>query len=303
MIGIGIGIGLGKSGTSGESMAPIKYRLIDGPFLYRLCSDVAGLAAVDEFQLDLYNLSGGAYRTIYYDALPVRKDNQSAEDFANAEAQKLDFLNRIRAFRAYQVRDGMTRLKTKTSGNRMSQVLEQKGVDTWIAVDAVRLAFTGIADEVEILTADSDLYPAFEAIQMTKARGTLIFEVGRAAPELIYSADFSNSISLNEVISWIGKSSLLSASSQTHRYKPNHSGSTPTTIGELDFEIAKDSTGILINKIIKGKYASTLLARNVLSTVDWINERNIHTPWREICRILQSTLSLSSNVEKPPHFP
>ena len=283
-------------------MAPVKYRLIDGPFLYRLCLEVASLAGLSDFKLDLNRLSGGAHRTIYYDALPVRKNNQSAEEFLSAEIQKLEFLNRIRAFRAYQVRDGITRLKTKSSGSKMSQVLEQKGVDTWIAVDAVRLAFTGIADEIEILTADSDLYPAFEAIQMTKARGTLVFEQGRATPELIYSADFSNPISLNEVISWIGNSRLIGATAATSSTKPNHSGAKSISIGELTFEVANDSTGILMNKIISGKYYQTLRATNILSAVDWINERNVHTPWKEVCRLLQSTLSVSSNVDRPPTF-
>lgn len=72
--------------------------------------------------------------------------------------------------------------------------LEQKGVDTWIAVDVLSLAFRDVFDIANIITGDLDLYPLFEALQQTKARGRLISEKRTTSDELRFSADTAEEI-------------------------------------------------------------------------------------------------------------
>ena len=141
-------------------------------------------------------------RCIFYDALPVQKSKQTDAEFEIALSKKLNFLNGLRSIPNMQVRDGVTRLRTKQSGNRMSEVFQQKGVDTWIAVEAMQYALNGIADEVHIYTSDSDLYPVFEALQNTKCRGILWYGQGITSKDLIYSADRSQEITITSLLSW-----------------------------------------------------------------------------------------------------
>lgn len=204
-LGMGIGIGIGsRASSAGNQRLPMLYRLIDGPFFYSMCTEACLIDGHSDFKLDLNALSG-AYRTIYYDALPVQKDAESEADFQSKLSRKVDFLNSIRNQRDMQVRDGLTRLKTPERGKAASQILEQKGVDTWIAVDAVKLALTGAADQIEIFTSDSDIYPAFDVIRETSAKSVLRYQAGRAIQELIYSADWARPFVISEVLQMAGK--------------------------------------------------------------------------------------------------
>ena len=181
------------------------YRLIDGAFFEGFCKRVEAKTGFGVFErLNWQTIADSRYRTIYYDALPIKKDKQSDEEFRDIELRKIEFLNYLRSFDNVHVRDGVTRLKTKQRAREISQVLEQKGVDTWIAVDAMQYALRGLAEQIEIFTSDSDLYPLFEAFQSTNCRGTLWYEEGRAPDELIYSADRAIPLTFMLVMDWAG---------------------------------------------------------------------------------------------------
>ncbi len=72
--------------------------------------------------------AAGYQKIFYYDALPTRKPNQSAEDF-DAERQEVEHLHaKLATFDRFRVNEGDTRY-------RRGRGLEQKKVDVMIAVD------------------------------------------------------------------------------------------------------------------------------------------------------------------------
>lgn len=97
----------------------------------------------------------------------------------------------------FHVRDGFTRVRPQKG-----QILEQKGVDTWIAIDALQYAFRGVIDVAEIVTGDLDLYPLFEALLQTNTRGVLHYEPGHASEELIMAADEAVPINILSILAW-----------------------------------------------------------------------------------------------------
>lgn len=219
---LGIGLGLGSNAAAGVALSAVTYRLIDGAFLEKLLRQYSTCLNIDLLsRIRWPALSSGAHRTIFYDALPVRKSSQSKEDFEAVEERKIVFLNKLRAIPNVHVRDGITRLRTKSKGRAIGEVLEQKGVDTWIAVDAMHHALTGLADMLEIFTSDSDLYPVFEALQNTRCRGVLRYQHSRAPQELIYAADIATPITSNEILGWCGM--YNGAGVNLHKY-PFHGG-------------------------------------------------------------------------------
>lgn len=181
------------------------YRLIDGPFFLGVCREALQLEGLsNEPQLNLAVVSAGAFRTIFYDALPVQKTSQSDSEFNDQLNKKVAFLNTIRNFPNMQVRDGITRLRTKGRERSLSEVLEQKGVDTWIAVDAVKYALTDLAITIEIITSDSDIYPVFEVLRETRSKGILVYSVGSTRDELVFSADEARALRASLALGWMG---------------------------------------------------------------------------------------------------
>lgn len=282
-LGLGIGIGFGN-GRSRESVAPIKYRLIDGPFFAGVCKDAADLFGVETYEINLNHLVSGCHRLIYYDALPVRKSNQSEEEFKIIESKKLAYLDRIRSYPNCQVRDGLTRLRTKSRGQKMSEVLEQKGVDTWIAVDAMKFSLTGLADEIEIFTSDSDLYPVFEAIQGTRTRGTLWYEPRIAINELKYSADRSNAITLRNLADWIGCQELFSGVS--HIGSDFEVEGLCLPLGDTQYKIAASGTQISVSRANMGGRFSVLKAKSLFPIVNWMCEFDESLTWKQVHDVL-----------------
>lgn len=178
---------------------PTKYLFIDGPFFEGVISDFLRPFELEENpEVQYKQVSNRYHRSIYYDALPVKKPNQSQEGFEKIFNAKREFLNKLRSLPNFHVRDGYTRNRPKAN-NR----IEQKGVDTWIAVDALQYALRGIIDFAEIITSDLDLYPLFEALTQTNTRGILKYDPRRTAQELIYAADQAVPFKQSELFSWL----------------------------------------------------------------------------------------------------
>lgn len=283
MLGLGLGLGIGRSSAGRIVVAHSIYRLIDGPFLYGVCMDACKLIGAESFELNLQALCGSSYRTVYYDALPIKKAKQTEVEFDEIEAKKLGFLNTMRAHPNMQVKDGITRLKTEGRRRDASEVLEQKGVDTWIAVDAVKYALTGIADEIEILTSDSDIYPAFEVIRETRSRGVLKYEFGRTREELVFSADVAHRIRLAEVADWISLPTPNSVSVAKH--VPMNKKSE-FELDSAKYEYGKRDQFFVVNRTAKDGSARSLTTDSYLSLIDWLNDFGIVRRWSEIDKLI-----------------
>ncbi len=145
-----------------------------------------------------YNKIGAQFeRIIYYDSLPVKKKNQNNDEFKKEFDEKQDFLNQIRLQPKYHVRDGYTRMRPRATGG-----IEQKGVDTWLAIEVMQFAFKNTIDIAEIITGDLDLYPLFEALVQTNTTGVLHYQKGNTSQELIMSADVAHPITTKTLIQW-----------------------------------------------------------------------------------------------------
>lgn len=204
-----LGMGISRSASPKRGVEVNRYTLIDGAFFEKFCRSIERATGVGIFDvIDWEKVASGSSRLIYYDALPVKKDSQSDAHFEAEMSRKAASLDKIRASVNCHVRDGLTRLRTEKRKSEISQRREQKGVDTWIAVDAMQYALNGVVDELIVFTSDLDLYPLFEALQSTKCKGRLRFQEGRAAPELIHAADIADPLSINNLHAWTGLSRL-----------------------------------------------------------------------------------------------
>lgn len=272
------------------------YKLIDGAFFSRLLEDYGRHLGVDLLTSYKWSdLQEGAVRTIFYDSLPARKPNQSDEDFRISEQSKEAFLNRLRKLPNMQVRDGLTRLRTKSKRNHMSQVLEQKGVDTWIAVDALRYALTGLADEVHIYTSDADLYPVFEALQDTRCRGVLFYEEGRTASELVYSADRSQPLKLTDILSSTDRYFEFTIFPEARKGKVWWKSRCGTIIeGDSRFEFVFNRKfglqWIGVNYYEKEVFIDSTYNKSSYMLADWINGHGFSISYAAISEILPSVV-------------
>lgn len=199
-----------------------RYLFVDGVFFERVISQfLKDLDFMEEDAVDYSKLAESFDRVIYYDALPVKKKNQTAEDYAEKFKIKRNFLNRIREQQLFHVRDGYTRNRPKENSR-----IEQKGVDTWIAVDALKYALNGVIDEAVVITSDLDLYPLFEALVETKTKGCLLYDKKRTSKELIQSADISEAITHAHITGWLE----TSLANKLKVFKSRFSSSKPNDI-------------------------------------------------------------------------
>lgn len=254
-------------------MAPLVIKLIDGAFLEALLKDFSKMANTDlSGTIDWNAFKGGAHRTIYYDALPIKKTEQTDEDFQSLLSKKAAQLDHLRSLANMHVRDGITRLKTKGRSDHMREVLEQKGVDTWIAVDAMKYALSGVADEIHIYTSDSDLYPVFEALQETRCRGKLFYQEGIAAKELVYSADEAIKISLSSMLSVSNHEAKPFVTEKGIQYA--WKAIDKLEFGSNVFEVLTDNDARLACNLLRaGNFVTSCESTNIFLIGDWINAR------------------------------
>lgn len=185
-------------GARTQQPKPRKYLFIDGNYFQMTVSSQSKRIGENiQIPIDYERLSKGFTRVIYYDSLPVKKKNQSDSEFEEVYTEKQNFLNHLRLLPNYHVRDGFTRMRPRANGG-----IEQKGVDTWLAIEVLQYAFRNIIDVAEIITGDLDLYPLFEALLQTNTTGVLHYEKGHTSNELIMSADQSHPITTSKLLEW-----------------------------------------------------------------------------------------------------
>jgi uncharacterized LabA/DUF88 family protein len=164
-----------------------RYQFIDGHYFESYCSKPEQLLGVPFFhEIDFFSVASGCDRLYYFDALPVKKENQSDSDFGTDLDKKEKFLDGIRCRPKCHVRDGISRLRGRNKNNR----IEQKGVDTLLAIEVLQLIYRNVVDVAEIVTGDIDFYPLFEALQQTKAMGVLVCEERSSSRELRNCPDY-----------------------------------------------------------------------------------------------------------------
>ncbi len=104
---------------------------------------------------------GEVLRTYYYHCLPYQSQTPT-EDEKQRYRAKHKFMTALENLRRFQVRRGTL---TRRQDGRGNWIFAQKGVDTSICVDMALLAGKGKFTDAVLVSGDSDLVPAVEAVK------------------------------------------------------------------------------------------------------------------------------------------
>ena len=120
-------------------------------------------------------------RTYYYNCPPY----QSAEPTSDERRRKSGY-DRFRQILLrlprYEVREGKTVKRSETE-------FGQKGIDTLICVDMVKLVYSGKIDKVILIAGDHDLMPGIEAVKDAMVITKLIYHPESVSNQLYEMCD------------------------------------------------------------------------------------------------------------------
>lgn len=175
-----------------------KYIYIDGGAIRSAARKYAIFFKDTEVQINWEALRGQHQRAFYYDALPGGKNqNESIEQF-NQRVEE----TRIR-YDAMRIHEGLF-VNYGVSYKRRKRV-EQKRVDTMIAVDMLTHAQRGLIEEATILTNDQDFYPVIVAVMELGVKVKLICDSEKTNDEFMYISDKTTTIDLKLFHTWIAQ--------------------------------------------------------------------------------------------------
>jgi uncharacterized LabA/DUF88 family protein len=132
--------------------------------------------------LNYATLASSFTKVFYYDALPVKEQNESEQAYELRIKPQEDLLNYIRSFDRYHVYEGDAR-------RRQRRGLEQKKVDVMIAVDMLTHSFRRNMHRATLLTGDLDFKPLVDALVQDGMFVTLWYPPNATSRELITAAD------------------------------------------------------------------------------------------------------------------
>ncbi len=198
MLGLGLGLGLSAGRASGgDEELPQRYMFVDGAFLRGFVKDVQKKLSDEGFsapEIKFEHLMNGHERAFFYDAYPEQKRDQTEEEFRTEQESVESLFDRISETPNFNVRPALTK-----RGNKR----QQKGVDILLSIDCLLHATRGNIDHATIITSDLDFFPLFEALQQTKTRTELRYELSRTSRELIRTADRAVPLTAWSYFGWL----------------------------------------------------------------------------------------------------
>ncbi len=135
-----------------------------------------------EFKIDFKKLVSGFTKVFYYDALPVREQNETEDAYAQRIKPQKDLLDAASGVDRIHVYEGDARRRRKAG-------LEQKKVDVMIAVDMLTHTFRRNMHQATLLTGDNDFKPLVDALVHEGMFVTLWYPPDETSKELLDSAD------------------------------------------------------------------------------------------------------------------
>jgi hypothetical protein len=174
-------------------MSTRAFAFIDGASFETNIDPMLGELGTNFREVDWRALTRNADRVFYFDALPVRKPNQTDEDFNQNLETKRERLSFLRRQPNLHVREGLTRAR-KNSG---TPVLQQKGVDVALAVEVMMHAFQGTIDTARLFLNDLDFYPLLDLLTNTRVKSELYYVASKTSEEMISAADISEEVNHN----------------------------------------------------------------------------------------------------------
>ena len=162
-----------------------KYLFVDGAFFIhrsRKMNERIHQGKVD-LELDWQKIFEGYSRVFFYDALPVKKD-EADEDFEKKIEAKSNLHSELRKLPNVHVREGKTKYQKRMG-------LKQKGVDIYLATEAITNAMQGNMEIAVFMFSDLDFYPLLNALTSTRVQTFVIYDKYVTAQELLECADVS----------------------------------------------------------------------------------------------------------------
>jgi uncharacterized LabA/DUF88 family protein len=181
----------------------VTYFFIDaGSLRGHLDQASAKLFGGQKFHIDYKKLRIGYTKAFLYDAVPVKKSDESESDYQDRVRSINDELSAAARVDGLHVYTGDLRFRKK-KGN------EQKKVDILIAVDMLTHAFRRNMDSAVLLTGDLDFKPLLDALGREGMYTTLLYPPGHTNEELINAADASDPITLRMLRGWLKEPSRM----------------------------------------------------------------------------------------------
>lgn len=188
-------------GYSGPSET--KYLFVDGGALHGKLRHVSEKYFNRErFNIDFEKLSRGFTKTFYYDAIPVRLDEEEGAYKAKISEQ-VALHDAASAVRGVHVYEGDARFRRGKGG------LQQKKVDVMLTVDLLMHTFRRNMHKATLLTGDADFTPLVDAVVREGMFVSLWYPLGETSNELIRSADNATHIGMSSLKTLLTEESLL----------------------------------------------------------------------------------------------
>ncbi|KKS56372.1 MAG: hypothetical protein UV20_C0014G0017 [Candidatus Magasanikbacteria bacterium GW2011_GWA2_42_32] len=160
----------------------IKYLFVDGGCFRQTLETLSKRYFGVPIDIDYQKLAGEFTKVFYYDALPVKEEEEVDAAYELRIRTQDGLLNHIRSFDKYHVYEGDARRRPKRG-------LEQKKVDVMIAVDMLTHSVRRNMHKATLLTGDLDFKPLIDALVQEGMFVTLWYPKEATNPELITAAD------------------------------------------------------------------------------------------------------------------
>lgn len=121
-------------------------------------------------------------KVFYYDALPVREERETEDEYNQRIAPQKNLLDAAAGVDRVHVYEGDAR-------RRRRRGLEQKKVDVMITVDMLTHTFRRNMHQATLLTGDNDFKPLIDALVSEGMFVTLWYPTGETSKELYQAAD------------------------------------------------------------------------------------------------------------------
>ena|GEM_PF-6713454 len=229
--------------------------------LESLSSHLGGL----ELDFDRRSFIGqilGCDRVFYYDSLPVKRVEESNEEFESRLAAKQEVFRKLAANSNIHVKNGSARYNRRRG-------LHQKGVDVLLATDALYDALTGVSKEAVFLLSDLDFYPIFDRLAHSQARTVLIYWKGVTSSDMIEVSDSAREINYWELIEHLG-------GGQREAVLPYTEGGVVNPLSEAERELAVDG-------MVDDTPCCFWFDPRTRLYHGWLATQRIRTPYKRIC--------------------
>jgi len=173
-----------------------KYLFVDGAALKRTIANLRILIYGPDCLLstDWDKVFEGYDRIYFYDALPVKNSNNN-DKFEEKLKEIREFHSKLKRIPNVHVREGYTKFRKKHG-------LTQKGVDVYLATEALANAMRGNMDIAVFMLSDLDFFPLLEAFTSTRVQTFLLYDSHASSAEIIEYADVSLPISGDIINYW-----------------------------------------------------------------------------------------------------